>query len=89
MEQSSADAAMSEQGTDRVYQYTSELSAPVMHVMAGFRQKDVYHVPRMEIEPPNEWGGISESCRMLAKGDENVSAKAIGSEKDGNGNGGQ
>ena len=87
MEQSSdlnaaEQVTMSEQGT--AYLYTSELFPPVMHVMAGFRRKDVYHVPRTEIKPPNEWAGISESsCRTSGKRDEHVTGKAIEGKKDG------
>ena len=52
-------ATMWKHKTDKVFQYSTELFAPVMHVMAGFRRKDAYHVPRIKIELPEHWGNVT------------------------------
>ena len=67
MEQSSArgdltseeQATMSKHSTQKNFRYASELYAPVMHVMAGFSRASEYRVPRINLEPPPDWGDIT------------------------------
>lgn len=53
-------ATMSKHMTAKIFQYATELYAPVMHVMSGFARDDSFFVPRCDIVFPDEWGDITK-----------------------------